>query len=151
MPADRWNMRQGREVLRRKREYGLSTPAYRLPCHCALFGRRGWTYSSRTASARKVKALRGEDIVARKGTPKGDGQRTGSYTHPTATALMRPEIGTQAQFRKKKPSAHYRYESSLALALDWDGQNSAREQRGADRDPTCTHSRFTGTLVRDAM
>ncbi len=41
---------------------------------------------------------------------------------------MRPEVGTQAQFRKKKAPKTYRYDSSLSPALDWDGQNSAREQ-----------------------
>jgi adenine-specific DNA-methyltransferase len=40
---------------------------------------------------------------------------------------MRPEIGTQPQFRKKKPPATYRYDSSLSPALSWDGQNPARE------------------------
>jgi adenine-specific DNA-methyltransferase len=40
---------------------------------------------------------------------------------------MRPEVGTQAQFKKKKPPVTYRYDSSLSPALDWDGQNSARE------------------------
>jgi adenine-specific DNA-methyltransferase len=41
---------------------------------------------------------------------------------------MRPEVGTQAQFRKKKPPKTYRYDSSLSPTLDWDGQNAAREQ-----------------------
>jgi adenine-specific DNA-methyltransferase len=50
------------------------------------------------------------------------------YRHPTAESLMRPEVGTQAQFRKKKPPAPYRYDSSLSPALEWDGQNPAREQ-----------------------
>jgi adenine-specific DNA-methyltransferase len=40
---------------------------------------------------------------------------------------MRPEVGTQPQFRKKKPPATYRYDSSLSPALSWDGQNPARE------------------------
>ncbi len=40
---------------------------------------------------------------------------------------MRPDIGTQDKFRKKKPAATYRYDSSLSPALDWDGQNGARE------------------------
>jgi adenine-specific DNA-methyltransferase len=40
---------------------------------------------------------------------------------------MRPEVGTQAQFRKKKDPATYRYDSSLSPALDWDGGNGARE------------------------
>lgn len=40
---------------------------------------------------------------------------------------MRPEVGTQAQFRKRKPPVTYRYDSSLAPELNWDGQNLARE------------------------
>ena len=41
---------------------------------------------------------------------------------------MRPDVGTQAAFKKKKPPVTYRYDSSLSPALDWDGQNPAREQ-----------------------
>ena len=40
---------------------------------------------------------------------------------------MRPDVGTQAQFRKKRPPKTYRYDSSLSPALDWDGQNGGRE------------------------
>lgn len=43
-------------------------------------------------------------------------------------APLRPDIGTQAQFRKRKEPARYSYDSSLSPALDWDGQNFAREQ-----------------------
>ncbi len=50
------------------------------------------------------------------------------YKHPEAKSLMRPEVGTQAQFRRKKPPKTYRYDSSLSPALNWDGQNPAREQ-----------------------
>jgi hypothetical protein len=50
------------------------------------------------------------------------------YTHPTHELAGRPEIGMQAQFRKKKAPKTYRYDSSLSPGLDWDGQNSAREQ-----------------------
>ena len=50
-----------------------------------------------------------------------------SYAHPEARALLRPDAGTQAQFRKKKPPLRYRYDSSLSPALDWDGRNAARE------------------------
>ena len=56
---------------------------------------------------------------------------TERYTHPTADALLRPDIGTQAQFRKKKPPAKYRYDSSLSPALETDGQNPARERAEA--------------------
>jgi len=50
------------------------------------------------------------------------------YTHPSHELATRPEIGTQAQFRKKKPPKTYKYDSSLSPALDWDGQNWARER-----------------------
>ncbi len=48
------------------------------------------------------------------------------YRHPTAEAVLRPEIGTQPQFKKKKPPQTYRYDSSLSPALEWDGGNAAR-------------------------
>jgi adenine-specific DNA-methyltransferase len=53
-------------------------------------------------------------------------KRAETYRHENE-ALLRPEVGTQAQFRKRKPPKTYRYDSSLSPALDWDGQNSARE------------------------
>jgi adenine-specific DNA-methyltransferase len=55
-------------------------------------------------------------------------QKTAPYKHPEAKSLLRPEVGTQAQFKKKKPPKTYCYDSSLSPALDWDGQNPAREQ-----------------------
>ncbi len=39
--------------------------------------------------------------------------------HPEAKTLLRPEVGTQASFRKKKPSQTYRCDSSLSPALSW--------------------------------
>ncbi len=53
---------------------------------------------------------------------------TASYRHPDAQALIRPEAGAQTRFRKKKPAATWRYDSSLAPELQWDAQNPAREQ-----------------------
>ena len=58
-------------------------------------------------------------------------RRAEGYRHPEASALLRPEVGVQAQFRKKKQPATYRYDSSLSPALDWDGQNAAREEAEA--------------------
>jgi len=43
-----------------------------------------------------------------------------SYSHPDATAVSRPEAGTQDSFRAKKPPKTYRYDSSLAPELQWD-------------------------------
>ena len=53
-------------------------------------------------------------------------KRAEPYRHEEE-ALLRPEVGTQAQFRKRKPPKNYRYDSSLSPALDWDGSNHARE------------------------
>src|ERR1035441_9649084 len=50
-----------------------------------------------------------------------------SYRHPEADLPARPEIGAQAHFKKAKPPATYRFDSSLAPAMEWDGQNPARE------------------------
>lgn len=54
--------------------------------------------------------------------------QTETYKHKEAESLLRPEVGTQAQFRKKKEPKQYRYDSSLSPELNWDGQNPAREQ-----------------------
>src|SRR4051812_15116605 len=56
-------------------------------------------------------------------TPKYD-----AFKHHEATSPMRPDVGTQAAFKKKEPPVTYRYDSSLSPALDWDGQNPAREE-----------------------
>jgi len=50
-----------------------------------------------------------------------------SYKHADKDAAMRPEVGTQARFTKKLPPKTYHYDSSLSPALDYDGQNHARE------------------------
>jgi hypothetical protein len=44
------------------------------------------------------------------------------------TSLAYSPPATTAQFKKKKAPAPYRYDSSLAPTLEWDGQNPAREQ-----------------------
>jgi hypothetical protein len=66
--------------------------------------------------------------------------RAYSYRHVEAESPMRPDIGTQAQFKKRKPPQKYRYDSSISPALDWDGKNSAREHgealNRAERDTT---------------
>src|SRR5438445_12944340 len=51
-----------------------------------------------------------------------------NYRHPESESLMRPEVGTQPQFKKKLPPKKYRYDDSLAPVLEWDGQNPARER-----------------------
>jgi len=57
---------------------------------------------------------------------EGPGRAAESYAHYEARSPMRPDVGTQPQFRKKKPPRTYRYDSSLSPSLNWDGQNPAR-------------------------
>ena len=56
------------------------------------------------------------------------GNGVAAYGHPEAASPSRPEIGAQAHFKKAKSPARYRYDSSLAPELNWDGQNPAREE-----------------------
>jgi adenine-specific DNA-methyltransferase len=51
-----------------------------------------------------------------------------SYKHPESESPMRPEVGTQFEFKKKLPPKKYRYDDSLSPVLEWDGQNAARER-----------------------
>jgi adenine-specific DNA-methyltransferase len=55
-----------------------------------------------------------------------------SYGHPEADSPLRPDVGTQPNFpkKKRKPPKTYRYDSSLSPALDWD-ENPARKEAEA--------------------
>jgi adenine-specific DNA-methyltransferase len=66
--------------------------------------------------------------ATRRGNKARQAKVASAYEHPEAKTPMRPEVGTQAEFKKKKPPATYRYDSSISPALGWDGQNPAREQ-----------------------
>ena len=67
--------------------------------------------------------------IAKLRTPKTTAgtRQTAEYRHQEETP-SRPDVGTQPQFRKRAAPKTYRYDSSLAPALAWDGQNAAREQ-----------------------
>ena len=77
------------------------------------------------SSAQRGKA--GQRRTAQTGAPAASVKREDDYRHSAAEVLLRPDVGTQAQFRKKKPPVNYRYDSSLSPALDWDN-NPTREQ-----------------------
>jgi GxxExxY protein len=51
-----------------------------------------------------------------------------AFEPPVAQYPLRTDVGTQAEFRKTKPLVAYRYDSSLAPVLDWDGENPTLEQ-----------------------
>ncbi|HZL37458.1 MAG TPA: site-specific DNA-methyltransferase [Tepidisphaeraceae bacterium] len=64
---------------------------------------------------------------AAKTRPASAGREPASYSHPTSDSPLRPDVGTQAQFKKRKAPAKYKYDSSLSPAMEYDGQNPARE------------------------
>jgi hypothetical protein len=68
---------------------------------------------------------------SRHNSPEKDAK---AYVHEESKVSLRPEIGTQAQFRKKKLPKTYKYDSSLSPELEYDGQNPAREQGEAFMD-----------------
>jgi adenine-specific DNA-methyltransferase len=73
---------------------------------------------------------RRESPVARRGRRSNLAtalQEAEAYRHPEAESPLRPDVGTQPQFRKKKLPVTYRYNSSLSPLLAWDSQNPARE------------------------
>ncbi len=58
------------------------------------------------------------------------GKTAKAYDHKEAEAVLRPDIGIQAQFKKKKEPAKYRYDRSLDPQLSWD-INADREHAEA--------------------
>ena len=59
---------------------------------------------------------------------KAGGKKSAAYRHSDARAALRPEVGAQRAFQRqgaRKAAAQYRYDSSLAPALNWD-ENAAR-------------------------
>jgi adenine-specific DNA-methyltransferase len=62
----------------------------------------------------------------KKATRPAQSQVADSYEHKTADSPMRPDVGTQAQFKKRKPPKSYRYDTSLDPALSWDEASGSR-------------------------
>ena len=80
----------------------------------------------------------------------GKERSTGSYAHPEAGALLRPDVGTQAQFRKKKPPATWRYDSSLSPALDWAGK-AERLSFDVPTLPLFVHERLSTAAILETL
>ena len=56
-----------------------------------------------------------------------------AFEHRGAEALIRPEVGVQSRFKKRRPPAKYAYDPSLAPSMQWDDGNPARERGEALR------------------
>ncbi len=85
--------------------------------------------------SKKSSPARAAPRVASPAKTSGRGRTTASatstaasYEHKQAEALIRPEVGVQPRFKKRKPPAAYAYDPSLAPTMQWDGQNPARDQ-----------------------
>jgi len=70
--------------------------------------------------------LRGDNVPRGK-TKAKTAPTTENYQHTEAGAVIRPEVGVQAQFKKKKSPKTYVYDSSLSPQMCWDNINSARD------------------------
>jgi adenine-specific DNA-methyltransferase len=64
--------------------------------------------------------------MPRRRSQRAPADSTQVYEHKEHYALARPDVGLQAQFKKKKPPATYRYDPSLDPELSWD-INAGRE------------------------
>jgi adenine-specific DNA-methyltransferase len=58
--------------------------------------------------------------MARRAAKRKQGKAAKAYDHKESEAILRPDIGIQAQFKKKKEPAKYRYDRSLDPQLSWD-------------------------------
>jgi adenine-specific DNA-methyltransferase len=65
--------------------------------------------------------------MAKKDKTSSPAPATASFEHKSAEALIRPEVGVQSRFKKRKPPVRYAYDPSLAPAMQWDAGNPARE------------------------
>jgi len=58
--------------------------------------------------------------MARRAASSKSSKAAKAYDHKETEAVLRPDIGIQAQFKKKKEPAKYRYDRSLDPQLSWD-------------------------------
>src|SRR5205807_6804551 len=72
------------------------------------------------------------------------------YTHPTADAVGRPEVGTQPLFKKKKPPKTYSYDSSLDPQLVWSGK-AERLSFDVPTLPLFVHERLSTQAIIESL
>ncbi len=83
---------------------------------------------------RTIRICRSSDRIAPRTKRPAVSRVAEPYQHTQQTP-MRPEVGTQAQFKKRKAPKTYRYDSSLDPALSWD-DGASRKDRS---NPTITN------------
>lgn len=80
-------------------------------------------------AARKGKSSARKPIPKAKETSAPEAK---AYVHAEAEAPSRPAAGAQSRFKKKKEPRTYRYDSSLAPELQWDGGNASVRDRAEE-------------------
>ncbi len=90
--------------------------------------------------------------MAKQTSASTHGKATRAYEHRESEALLRPDIGLQAQFRRKKPPVTHRYDPSLDPELSWD-VNAGREaaEQWGRRWITIDTSRVPLALARQRL
>lgn len=78
------------------------------------------------------------------------GHRAEGYRYPEASALLRPDVGLQAQFRKKKEPVTYRYDPSLSPTLQWTGK-AERLSFDVPTLPLFIHERLSTAAILETL
>lgn len=73
-----------------------------------------------------------------------------AYRHRDAELATRPEIGTQAQFRKKKAPKTYEYDPSLSPSLQWAGK-AERLSFEVPTLPMFVHERLSTSAILETL
>ncbi|MBI4577062.1 MAG: site-specific DNA-methyltransferase [Planctomycetes bacterium] len=73
-----------------------------------------------------------------------------AYRHPEADSPLRPDVGTEAQFKKRKPPVTYRYDSSLSPALAWAGK-AERVSFEVPTLPLFVHERLSTKAIVETL
>ena len=73
-----------------------------------------------------------------------------TYTHTEATALVRPDIGLQTQFKKKKEPAKYAYDPTLDPSLQWAGK-AERTSFDVPTLPLFVHERLSTKAILETL
>ena len=76
--------------------------------------------------------------------------RAEGYRYPEASALLRPDVGLQAQFRKKKKPVTYRYDPSLSPTLEWTGK-AERLSFDVPTLPLFIHERLSTAAILETL
>ena len=70
--------------------------------------KRSSTRTTKATSKRGVRAKRRAGRMPKAKSTLKKGVKSASYNHSTAEVLLRPDVGTQTQFKKHKPPTKYR-------------------------------------------